>query len=472
MNLWDHQKKAIEKARYWAGGRRHLALFMSPGVGKTATLIQILREDFSRCGTLQSTLIFAPLSVCPQWKSEFAKFSKIPDKHIFVLTGSGKVRALSLSKIIESKHPAIVITNYEAVQMKEFYELLLKWRPSRVVFDESQRLKDSSGARAKLIYPLAHAAERRFLLTGTPITNGLLDIFGQYKAMDPSILGSKFIEFKKTYFYDRNATMPAHVHFPDWQPLPHTEKFLGKIIGDTSVQAKKEDCLDLPELLKIPVKVQLSAEQRRIYESMKKHFLTELNGVVSVAEFAMTKTMRLQQIIAGFVTPEDLDNDIQWVKENSRLKALEDILDSIGDAKVIIWTNFKPTYKLLTKVCEKRGMNSALLTGEQSAAEKQASIDTFCRGATQVLIANPAAGGVGINLVEAKYAIYYSRGYSLEQYEQSEARNYRGGSEQHESIIHYHLIAEDTVDEVIAKALLEKKSVAESVLAWAKSNNA
>jgi len=462
--LWKHQQAGVIAAR----SKTNLALFYDVGVGKTATTIYILREEYTKHQSIQNTLIFAPLSVCPQWKKEFAKFSKIDEKHIHVLTGTGVKRTVALQAIIDSKKPAIVVTNYEAIQNKALYALLLKWSPDILVCDESQRLKDSTSVRAKAIYPLAYAARRRFLLTGTPILNSMLDIFGQFKALDHSIFGSNFFEFKRRYFYDKNAYMPRHIHFPDWHPLPNAAKNLGDIIGRASVQAKKSECLDLPPLVRVTVPVQLSAQQRKTYDSMAEQFVAELEGTVVAAEFAMVKTLRLQQIIAGFLVPEELPSLPVWCKENPRLDALEELLETINGEKTIIWSVFQPTYAAIAKVCERLKLKYVFLTGEQSAGQKQESIESFCRGAAQVIIANPRCGGVGVSLTESRYSIYYTRGYSLEDHLQSEGRNFRGGSEMHEKISHFHLVAEDTLDEVIAQALLNKQNVADAVLGWAK----
>lgn len=462
-SLWKHQQQGVVAAR----SQPHLAIFYEVGTGKTATMIYILREEYQRHLALQNTLIFAPLSICAQWKKEFERFSQINADSIHVLTGTGKDRAAKMQEIIRLKRPCIVVTNYEGVQSKPFYAELLKWSPDILVCDESHRLKDSTSVRAKLIFPLARAARRRFIMTGTPILNSMLDIFGQFNILDTSIFGSNFFEFKRKYFYDVNAAMPRHLHFPNWQPLPHAAQSIGEKISYHSVQAKKSECLDLPPLLKIPVYVGLSSEQSRVYESMKKDYVAELGGGVVAAEFAMTKTIRLQQILAGFIMPEGADK-ATWCKDNPRLDALDELLEKINGEKVIIWTVFKPTYDEIAKVCEKRGLSYTFITGEQNIARKQTAVENFCGGKTQVLIANPAAGGTGLNLVEAKFSIYYTRGYSLEQYLQSESRNFRGGSERHAKVVHFHIQAEGTLDEVIAKALLNKENIGQSILNWAK----
>lgn len=466
IDLWDHQKKAVTRART----SPHLALFLEIGTGKTGTMITILREEYVKRTNLVKTLIFSPISVCKQWKNEFPKFSKIPDNRIHVLTGTGPSRTKALYDIMSRGDPAIVITNYEALHIKAFYEALLRWSPDIMVMDESHRLKDPTTARAKKIYPLCYGARRRFIMTGTPILNSEMDLYGQYKAMDPEVFGGNFFHFREKYFRDKNSYMPAHIRFPDWQPKPETLEAFRGIVARTSVQARKEECLDLPDLLKVTIPIQLSERQRKVYNDMEKHFVAELKGTTVAADFAMTKSLRLQQIVAGFITP-DSESSATWCDDVPRLDAFRELLETLNKEKVIVWTVFKPTYQKLAEIAEKVGYRVAFLTGEQSVTQKEKSIEEFCKGDIGCLISNPSAGGAGINLVEARYAIYYGKGYSLEHYLQSEGRNYRGGSELHEKITHYHLAAENTIDQTIHEALLSKKNVGDAILNWAREKN-
>lgn len=465
MQLWKHQQLAIEKAR----STLNLALFFDVGTGKTATMINILREEYAFNKSIVNTLIYCPLTICAQWKTEFERFSKVNQDQILVLTGTGKSRVDALRKARATGRQFIVITNYESVQIELFYQEILALSPKILVCDESQKLKDPASVRSKKIFPIAQECSRRFLLTGTPILNSMLDIFGQFKILDSKVFGTSFWSFRQKYFYDKNAGMPSHVHFPDWQPRPESAGEIGAKIASISCQARKHECLDLPPLTKIVIPVELSPDQRKVYEDMRRYFVAEVNGSFMSAEFAMTKVMRMQQVMAGFSQPDDSENVIRF-KDNARLKALEELLESMGKEKVIVWTVFKATYRDIAQVCDKLGLKHAPLTGEQSINEKNFNVHNFRVGDTQVLIANPAAGGTGINLTEAKYAIYYTRSYSLEQYLQSEARNFRGGSEMHDKITHYHLVAKDTLDEIIMQALLNKQNVAEKVLAHARNN--
>jgi SNF2 family DNA or RNA helicase len=148
--------------------------------------------------------------------------------------------------------------------------------------------------------------------------------------------------------------------------------------------------------------------------------------------------------------------------------ALSEILGQLRGQKTIVWSMFRATYSRIASTALKLGRSVAFLTGEQTAKEKEQAIEDFCRGSVDTLVANPAAGGVGVNLTEAKYSVYYTLGYSLEQYIQSEARNFRAGSMMHDKVTHYHMVTPGTLDEAIHDALMKKKSVAETVEQWAR----
>jgi SNF2 family DNA or RNA helicase len=153
------------------------------------------------------------------------------------------------------------------------------------------------------------------------------------------------------------------------------------------------------------------------------------------------------------------------LKDVPRLEALRELLEDLTDGhKVIVWAVFKANYAMIGALCRKLGIEYTELTGE--IKDKDTNVHKFrtdpkCR----VLIANPGAGGVGINLVEASYSIYYSKGFSLEHDIQSEARNYRGGSHIHEKITRIDLVAKGTIDDIINEALRNKLDVAQQVLA-------
>lgn len=458
--LWDHQKRAIELGKQ----RKHLALLLDMGTGKTATAVHILRNDYNQAKRIRRTLIFAPLSVCAQWKQEFAKFSKVPQERIHVLTMAGVKRVKLLKEMVKD---AIVVTNYEAVGIKAFYEALLDWGPEIVVADEAHRLKNSGSSRAKKIYPLSMAADRRFILTGTLFTNSMLDVFGPFRFLDPEIFGSSFWKFRQIYFYDKNARMPSHVHFPDWQPMPDAKIEISGILAATSVQARKEECLSLPPLVKVVTPVTITGAQLKSYQAMEREYVAELKGKIVISEFAMTIQLRLRQILAGFLSNGSDDQPV-YFDENPRIDALEDILDGIGTQKCIVWANFKPSYVQIRKLLDKMGLTYAFLTGEQTTGQKAEALQKFKGMEAQVLVSNPSAGGTGLNLSEAPYSVYFDKSFHLEHYLQSAARNYRAGSEIHGRVTQYSLSCTGTIDEAIEAALEGKEDLGRSILEWAR----
>lgn len=458
MELWEHQKKAIDRAKV----SNWVPLLFKTGKGKTRAMIEIIRHRFNFEQRLMRTLIFAPLSVCAQWKLEFEKFSKIPQENIHVLIQSGKKRIEELKRAKKG----IVITNYESVNMEEFFAALVAWKAEILVCDEIHWLKDPSSKRSKKVLVIAEQTPYRYGLTGTPIVNSEMDVFGQYRILDlGKHFGTNFFVFRKMYFRDKNAGMPKQKYFPKWEVKPESRAYFTKVLAETAIQSPST-FEGMKPLMTIPRPVTMSPEHARLYDQMERQLLVELDGAVMTAEFAMTKSLRLQQILCGFI--QDEEKDVKWVKDNHRLNALEELLDSIGKEKTIVWSVFKPTYGKIGEVCDRLGYSYKFLTGEQTQTEKNDAVESFTKGDTQILISNPASGGTGLNLQVAPYSVYFGRTYNLAHFIQSQARNYREGSQIHEQVIHYDMYVPGTVDEIIMNALQRKQTIGNVLLNWAK----
>jgi len=458
---WAHQVEGVKRALE----NRDFALFFEPGVGKTFTTINILRNVYAREG-YQRTLIIAPVVVLENWRREWNQFSAIG--HLAcVLAGSQKERIETFKKKSVTNPTHIFITNFEALQMKELLQLLVNWRPEIVVCDESQRIKTHDSIRSKMAALLSKNSRHNYILTGTPILNSPLDIFGQYRFLDRgATFGYNFFEFRARYFEDRNAKMPQAKHFPDFRIKKELVDPLTKAIYRKAMRVLKDDCLDLPDIVRVEIPVEMSKEQRRVYDELKRDFVAYLkSGEAVTAQLAIVKALRLQQIATGYATTE-MGEQIVF-KENPRLKALEDLLvDIVPQEKVIIWACFQENYRQIAALLDKMGIEHTALHGNVGPKDRQKNIDAF-QGLSgpRVMIANQAAGGVGVNLTRASAAIFYSRNFSLEQDLQAEARNHRGGSEIHSKITRYDLIARKSIDEIIALALAGKMSLAEQILA-------
>lgn len=466
--LWAHQDAAITFAKT----NPDVALFYDTGTGKTRTIIEILRYRFNHAKKIQTTLIVCPLIVCENWRSEIKKYSKIPPQKVVVLTGPIKSR---ISKM-ESLQGHIVITNYEAFASDEFSQAVyVKLLPELLVCDESHRVKNPTATRTKRLVKLSLLMEERkaqgvpihrYILSGSPILNNQMDIFSQFLILDAGkTFGKNFFVFRNQYFFNKNANMPKHVQFPDWQIRREKEAEMSVLVGRKSLQAKKSECLDLPELIRQEIDVPMSKEQQRAYNDMKKDFITFVETGVCTAQLAITKSLRMQQCLSGFLKLED--GTIHRFDDNPRAKALSELLEDLAPYhKILVWSVFKENYDQIRTVCEKLKLPYVEVHGDVPNKEKYAAVDRFNSDPTvRVFIGHPGSGGIGINLVAASYSIFYNRNFSREQDIQAEARNHRGGSEIHDKITRIDLVSKGTLDELILEALAEKQNIAEKILA-------
>jgi len=462
-----------ERAIGLGSERDYFALLADMGTGKTGAMINIIRTIFNTDKRKQSVMIFTPLSVIGEWISEFEKHSNISSKdivrcdRIFNRHGNFAKKTPLLKDALDGKK--ILLLNYDAVSRDTYHNFFLHHPPDIMVLDESHLIKNPQAQRTKFILKLGALAGRRYIMTGTAILNNVSDIFTQVMFLDKGkTFGTNLIMFKKTYMVDKNDWKKGRVgYFPNWQNKQTAFPKLLDKISPLCIRVKKEECLDLPPLIQVVREVELTEEQKKLYITMAKECIAwaDEQDLTSpfVAETATTKLLRLQQIVSGFCKQED--GTIVKIN-NNRLNVLTDILDDVydGTTKIIIWAVFKQNYLDIAEVLTKKGITYAILTGEQTLVEKERYLTDFRQGSTNVLIANQRAGGTGINLAEASYSFYYSRNFSLGDHLQSQARNYRGGSEVHEKVTQVTLISKGTIDEEIGESLSGKHDTLKNII--------
>jgi len=463
IEIWEHQKIGIARAKE----QDSFAFFWEPGCGKTFAAIHTLVEWCKLQQKPLKTIVFCPPIVVRQWREEIGKYSNL-EPHVVLLEGAGAKRVKTFK---ESMHlPRIFITNYESLLMKELFPLFLTAKFDVLICDESHKLKSLTAKRTKAAAKLSIGIQKKIIMTGTPVLNSPMDLFSQFLVLDNGkTFGQNFFVFRAQYFYDKNAGMPRHNYFPDWRPRVGIEEKIQGLIAEKSMRVKKEDCLDLPPLVKKEVPVGMSREQTRAYEEMKEDLVTYLGSNICVASMALIKLLRLQQIVSGFVSVESVEGEegiLHKFADVPRVEALYEILEEIAPYhKVIVWACFKHNYEQIRGVCERIGTTYVEIHGQRTESQKREAVEAFRRDdKVRVCIANQKAGGVGLNLIEASYSVYYSRGYSLEDDIQSEARNYRGGSERHTSVTRIDLVTRGSVDEIILGALKKKQNLAEKIL--------
>lgn len=437
------------------------------GSGKSGTLINILRHKFNQERRLLRTLILCPPIVIKNWKREWALHSKLDPKQVVLLTGTGQRRLKDFQSLSPERH--VFVTNYESLLMAPLFKALRLWGPEVLVLDESHRCKERKTKRTQACIELAEHAKHRYLLTGSPILNSMMDLFAQFQILDNGrTFGNNFFAFRARYFRDKNAGMPKDRYFPNWVPYEGAQDEIRRLIAQKSMHVTKAECMDLPPLVRQVIQVGMSPEQTRLYQEMKRDFITFIESggesQAVVATMAMTKAMRLQQIASGYAMTEN-QGEVS-LGQTPRQEALKELLEELTpNHKVLVWAVWKENYEQIRKVCEALGVPYVEVHGEISAAQKFANVDRFNTDpSVRVFLGHPGSGGIGINLVAASYSIFYSRTFSLEHSLQAEARNYRGGSEIHAKVTRIDLVAENTIDELVSEKLANKIEVSDSIL--------
>lgn len=457
--LWEHQKKTIEEFRH----NSFFGLFYEMGTGKTRTAIECYTQKCQQTAIKLRLLVLCPIIVMRNWEREFGKYSELkPFANIRVIDqASGGKKASAIQSV--SDDVQVLIVNHEALLSSEVYQEIHKQKFDFLIIDESHRFKNPSAKRTKALIKLADTIRYKLILTGSPVLQSALDLWSQFRVLCSTIFPENFFTFRSLYFYDANSGMPKHNYFPNWKPRPGSEAKLNEIIGKCSHRVEKSQAIDLPPLLRETVLVPLLPEQARHYYSMDAEFLTYLEDSVVTADITLTKMLRLQQICSGILATQD--HGTKKV-ENLKLNTLEELLKDLTTRhKVIVWTSWRDTYSDIAEVVDRVGVSFAMITGDTPQKDRDEAMRRFnedddCR----VFIGNQAAAGVGCNLQAASYMIYYSKTYNLEHDLQSEARNYRGGSEVHEKITRIDLVTEGTIEEEITEALWNKKELGEILL--------
>ena len=473
--LWKHQIEAFERGKNLDG----FGLFFEMGAGKTKTAIEFWRHKCNTHKRFLKTLVLCPPIVIRNWKDEFLKNSKVTPDQVVLLTGPGAKRLKDFKAIEGAK---IVVTNYESLLMEDLFEAFQDWGIEVIILDESHKCKEPKTERTKRAVRLANGKRTktgewvhypiryRYILSGSPILNSPLDLFSQYLILDGGeTFGQNQYVFRAEYFYDKNAGMPKHKYFPDWRIREGALERINAKIQATSMRVEKKDCMDLPDLVRQTVKVDMTPDQAKAYKAMKQDFLAFVKDPkggdhTAVAKLALEKALRLQQIASGFVKAVDGKN-VSFEK-TPKIDALKELLTELTPhSKVIVWAVWKENYEQIRNLCDDLKIRYVEVHGETPANQRFENVDVFNHDSEcRVFLGHPGSGGIGINLVVAPYSVFFSRTFSLEHSLQAEARNHRGGSEIHDKITRIDLVAADTIDELVQKALANKLEISDKVL--------
>jgi len=459
---YAHQMTALEKS--W--NRESYAYFMEMGTGKTKVLIDNLAMLYDK-GKVNGALIIAPKGVVGTWYNNELP-THLPDHigNVSILwqsniTKKQQEKLKTLFEVEEALH--ILIMNVEALSTDKgmkFAEKFLSCHETLVAVDESTTIKNPKANRTKNILYLGRSAKYRRIMTGSPVTKNPLDLFSQCYFLDPFHLDhDSYYSFRMRYAIMKTANISGRKI-----QLVNGFKNLSELsdkLQPFSYRVLKEDCLDLPDKIFIKREIQLSHDQRKLYEQMKQEALAILKGKQSTTVNTLTQLMRLQQITCGHFTSDD---GVTQPIANNRINELMNVLEET-EGKAIIWAHYQyDITEIIKAIVKEYGPGSVVdYYGLTPQEERQPNIKKFqddpkCR----FIVGTPSTGGYGITLTAANTVIYYSNGYDLEKRLQSEDRAHRIG--QKKSVTYVDLMANDTVDAKIVKALRKKINIASEVL--------
>lgn len=426
------------------------ALLMEMGTGKSLTAIAITGA-LANAGRIRRVLIVAPLSILGVWEDEFQKFAAF-SYALAVLSGPGG-RKLDTLRHMTGAALQVVVVNYESAWRME--KDLLAWRPDLIIADEGHKIKTHNIAASKAMHRLGARAEYRLLLTGTVITNKAIDVFSQYKFINPAVYGQSFYAFRNRYF----DMVGYGNHTPVLKKSMEAE--LTEKLHSISYRATKAECLDLPETTDVIRQVELEPAALRVYRGLVKESYAELSTGEVTAPNILTRLLRLSQLTGGFIG-NDETAAVEQISA-AKLSALEDIVDgTVAEGKkLVIIARFIPEIKAICKLLEKRGLRYSCITGEVKNRDEQVS-QFQNEQEVMAFVGQIATAGLGITLTAASTMVFYSLDYSMSNFEQTKARIHRMG--QRNPCTYLYLVARGTVDEKVLRALADKADLAKTLV--------
>lgn len=415
-----------------------MGLFLEPGLGKTATALTIVAEQFKG-----STLVVAPKRVAETvWMEESTKWEHLKHLKVNKILGNPAARISALKSSGD-----IYIVNLENLvwlleeQKKQFDNLII---------DESSRFKDPSTKRFKALKKHLKNFKRRIILTGTPTPQGLGDLWSQVGIIDlGERLETSLTKFRTKYMHAGKRNPHTGVIY-NWELNKGADAVIMDKISDVCFSLKAKDYLELPKVTYLLHKVGITEQIRTQYDTLKKDMVAEIKGQTVTATTAATLTGKLLQFTSGAIYAEDGS----WQEvHTAKLECLESILEE-SSSPTLVFYHFKHSLERIRNAFPE----AVVLT--------DSNIEAWRDGKIRIMLAHPQSGGIGINLQcnagQMAQTIWYDLPWSSENYIQANARIYRQGQEK--PVIIHHLCVEKSIDEQVMKVLDKKITVQDALM--------
>jgi SNF2 family DNA or RNA helicase len=518
--LYQHQIEDIARFRDADFG----AIFNSAGTGKSLTTIRIIEHKYIK-GEIDSLLLVAPNGVHVQWAREQIPLWLNVPYEVVILGGRLGVKKTKPFRSYPGEKLHIVCCNYDLFSTKDKWKDVAFWainRKTAIVADEGTAIKSVKAQRTqRLLYGFNNVQRRgkaiisstpltiaRFILTGTPITNGALDLWSMFEFLKPNFFNRNWYSFQNMYSMmwvhpaigqrvvmnekawhavracvtcneavnkygvseDTYNTVRMQDHWSG--PYKHLEQLLDQIKPHCTIR-NLVDCVDMPEQIYITRVVEPTPEQTRVYYDMKKVCLVIIKDRMASASSKIVALIRLQAITSGFLptweykAPDDYDEDTDfditeeeaqttWISD-AKVEALLTDIEAVSGEPILVITHFTAEAAHLYET-----LSQKYRTCLQTGWKKIGTIEEFQKGEYDVMVANIRVISKGFNLQNSHRMFYYSNTYSLEDRIQSEARIFRVGQTQ--KCIYTDYVVRDTIDEDVVKALQGKRALFEYIM--------
>lgn len=427
-----YQQHCIDKIE----SMQSVGLFLEMGLGKTVITLTAI-DDLLALGEIEKVLVIAPLRVAQSgWAQEVEKWDHLHGLRVSKVLGSASERKAHLTADAD-----VYVINRENVQWLVEY-LWPKWPFDCVVIDELSSFKNPSSERFKALRRVRPKIKKAIGLTGTPTPNGLIDLWSQIYLLDQGDrLGKSPTNYKDVFF--RPGRRNGYVVY-DWILKEGAADDIERRLSDLCISMSAEDYLTMPDRFDVIQKVHLPASAMEQYREMERKMILPLKeeNVEISAPTAAAVINKLLQISNGNI----YDESGAWHELHSaKLDALEDLIESANGQSILVYYAFKSD---VARMRDRFGDSFTVLTDDQDVRDWNA-------GKIKMLVCHPDSAGHGLNLQDGGHImVWYGLPWSLEKYQQANARLYRQGQKHPVKI--YHLVAEGTADEAVMSALGKK----------------
>ena len=432
------------------------ALFLDCGLGKTVITLSAIRDLMLDEMKVSSVLVIAPLRPARDtWSAELKKWDHLKDLDISVIIGDKKTRISAINS-----DALIHVVNRENVKfLVEYFEKSgQRWPYDTVVIDELSSFKNYQSQRFRYLRKIRPFVNRWVGLTGTPTSNGLMDLWSEIGILDGGERLGRFIgRFRESYFKPGSMNPSTGVVF-SYIPRPGAEEKIYERISDITISMKALDYLHLPDCIYVNHEVEMTTAEKKLYAQLKRDLIIPTEDGDIDAANAASLSNKLLQMSNGAVYDEN--KEARFIHSH-KLEMLEDLIEAANGQPVLIAYWFKHDRSHIMEHLTKVGYEIRDIRSSED-------IELWNNGSIPVALIHPASAGHGLNIQSGGHIlIWFGLTWSLELYQQTNARLWRQG--QQETVTIHHIVTKNTVDEDVLAALASKDVTQEKLIAAVKA---